>query len=234
MGSSPAYYDGRITIIKERDKHFRPLRSEVTGSGTKLNLFRHDWTEKFIDGILYHQEEYLVDSGSGAGGQEGYNWMNAEVLGRKIKMTIIAENMTFVDNIEKVKEFSKELRIKYNNMITTNLLNYIKTSGHFKTKVISDIATKLVNKCGDVGFPLEVFRFGTDAVFNRNANWIGYEFKISNNGKFFVKDSINNRQTEKREGGTYDCTPYIETDINSFNFKQVFDDYYKVMSNSDY
>ena len=97
----PAYYDGRISVIKERDEHFHPLRTEVTGSGTKLNLFRHDWGDKFIDAILYEQKEYLVDSGNGAAGYGNYNWMNADVVSKKIKLTIIAENMTFFNIIEK-------------------------------------------------------------------------------------------------------------------------------------
>ncbi len=66
----PAYYDGRITVITERDEHMRSLKSEVTGSGTKINLFRHDWTDKFADGIIYDLEEYIVESGGGAMGQK--------------------------------------------------------------------------------------------------------------------------------------------------------------------
>lgn len=229
----PAYYDGRISVIKERDKHFRPLRTEVTGSGTKLNLFRHDWSETFIDSILDNNEEYIVDSGSGAIGQEGYNWMNADVLSRKIKMTIIAENISNVKDVDKLIELTTNLRRKYVNFITEKLTDYIKTSGHFKSKLMSVTATKLVEKCGEIGFPLEVFRFGVNTVNNRNASWIGYEFQINDKGIFFVKDSINN-QTEKNEYGIRNCTQYVEYDINTFDFKKVFDEYYKKIKDSDY
>jgi hypothetical protein len=209
----PAYYDGRITVIKERDKNFRPIKSEVTGSGVKLNLYRHSWTEKFLDSIIDIQQEYPVDSGVGASGEKEYNWMTAEVIAKKIKLTIVAESID-----PKVKEFTNSLRTKYIKHITDNLLYYINRSGHFKTKNMSVTANKLVEKCSDVGFPLEVFRFGKNYVCNRNANWLGYEFKIDLDGNFFVKTHTNKE--------------YLKFDIDEFDFKKVFDEYHKKMIDS--
>lgn len=227
----PAYYDGRITVIKERDKYMRSLKSEVTGAGTKINLFRHDWTEKFANAITDDLEEYIVESGGGAMGQNGYNWLDAEVISRKIKITHMVDIYYFLDNINEIKVFTENLRTKYVEYISGHLNEYI--NKQLKKSMITP-ALELVRKCQEINFPLEVFRHGTDYVINQNRQWSGYEFKIDNDGKFYVKDQVNNKQTEKIENGhSYNITPFVETDIMKFDFKQVKDDYIKVLSRTD-
>ena len=126
------------------------------------------------------------------------------------------------------------MRRKYVTEITIHLLNYIENSGHFKTKKMSKVATKLVKKCGEIGFPLGTFSFGNNYVCNRNASWIGYEFKIDDDGLFYVKDSINNKKIEKRENCNFECTQFIEIDIDDFDFNKLYSEYYLIMKKSDY
>lgn len=222
----PAYYDGRITVIKERNEYMRSLKSEVTGVGTKINLFRHDWTERFADEIMYNLEEYVVDSGGGAMGQNGYNWLDAEVISRKIKITHMIDTYEFLDNIEEIRLFTKELRQKYVEHITEHLIKYTETLD--KPMIIT--ALLLIDKCKRINFPLEVFRHGTDYVVNQNYQWRGYEFKIDKEGKFYIKDNINNKQSEERENGySYDVTPFVETDIMTFDFHIIHNDYMKAI-----
>jgi len=238
----PAYYDGRIKVITERDEHFWPTKTKVTGAGTKINLYRHDWQDMFRT-MLYEQgEEYIVDHGEGAAGQKGYNWLDADVIASKFKLTIIAENDIewYCDDPKRkhIKEerlnLCKFLRTKYIDYISEYLNEYIKTSGHFKSKKIQNTALTLVKKCKEVEFPLEVFRHGEDYVINRNANWMGYEFRIDKDGKFYVQDRINNRKLEKTEFGHKDITPFIEENIETYDFQKIVDAYIQVMKKSDY
>lgn len=227
----PAYYDGRITVITERDEYMCSLQSEVTGSGTKVNLFRHDWTDRYADEIMYNLTEYIVKLGGGAAGQKGFNWLDAEVISRKIKITHMIDTYDFLDNIEEVREFTKTLRTKYIDYITENLISYSKQLDNKMCKT----ALVLIDKCKEINFPLEVFRHGTDYVVNQNRQWGGYEFKIDKDGKFYVKDQVRNKQTETRDnGGSYVITPFIETDITTFNFNQVSEDYINVVSNTNH
>lgn len=225
----PAYYDGRITIVKERDEYMRSLKSEVTGVGTKINLFRHDWTDRFSDEIMYNLAEYIVESGGGAAGQKGYNWLDAEVISRKIKITHIIDTYDFLDNIEEVRLFTKELRVKYIDLITEQLTKYSK----ILNKKIGKTALILIEKCKEINFPLEVFRHGSDYVVNQNYHWRGYEFKIDNQGKFYIKDSVNNKQYEELENGRRDITPYVETNIMEFDFNIINAEYMKALVKMD-
>ncbi len=138
----------------------------------------------------------------------------------------MVDTYDFLDNIGEVREFTKKLRETYINYISEFLMEYVKGLD----KEMRKTALILVKKCKEVQFPLEVFRHGTDYVINQNRQWSGYEFKIDKNGKFYVKDQVNNKQRETRENGhSYNITPFVETDIMEFDFTKVNNDYLKVV-----
>lgn len=235
----PAYYDGRISVItekEEKNRWFIPKKTEVTGSGTKLNLYRHDWQYTFRESIEERGVEYPIESGEGASGPAGFNWLNAETICSQYKLTIQAEQDIIIyekneERKEKRVQLCKDLRTKYIKYISERLNHYINASKHFYSEVMKQTSYKLVEKCSDVEFPLEVFRFGQDYASNRNAHWRGFEFKVDSEGKFFVKDYVNNKKIDEQT--RIDNTPFVEQDIETYDFKNIVNIYFEVIKKLD-